>query len=347
MSELPRRLALAPHHALVATGPCSRRIGNGPAGARLLDDLSPVATAALDRLAAGPCTVAELQADVPPGRRREALPVLLGVLLRAGLLVDPDLGERVRRRRESALVEVRGDSALAGAVVRGLAGSGIGHVHPRVTGTVDGADVATGLPATDGHRARALHDLLAAAGVRSGPAGRVPPDLLVLAGAPEAVPDDAVVQLVVTLRNGRGVVGPLLLPGGGPCRGCRDGGAEGDREIGVDTVVPGPRTAEPHVVAATAALAVAQALAALDGPVGGNPPPASWRTELELAADLASIGVHPIPGRPGCPCGAATIPVPVPGAIPVPIPATISGTAPMTTPTARCAAPRTGWTIVG
>lgn len=327
MSGLPHRLALAPHHALVATGPHSRRIGTGPGRARLLDDLSPAAATALDRLATGPCAVVDLQDATPPGRQREALPVLLGVLLRAGLLTDPDLGDRLRRRRESALVEVRGDSALAGSVVAGLARSGIGHVHPRVTGTVGSADVAAGIPPTDVRRGRALHDLLAAAGVRSGPPGRVPPDLVVLTGAPEAVPPGAVAHLVVTLRNGRGVVGPLFLPGGGPCRRCRDG----DPDAELDAVVPGPRTAEPHVVAATGALAVAQVLAVLDGPAGGSPPPASWRTELELAADLAASTVRPLRSRPGCPCGTAAIPM----------------TTPMTTPTARCAPPRTGWTIMG
>ncbi|MEV1295675.1 hypothetical protein [Pseudonocardia sp. NPDC049635] len=325
MSGLPRRLALAPHHTVTATGPRTRRIGSGPAGTRVLEDLSPAATGALDRLGAGPRSVADLLADVPPGGRCADLLVLLGVLLRAGLLVDADLADRARRRRRSALVEVRGDSALACAVVAGLARAGIGHVHPRVTGALGSADVAVGLPPTGGRRARVLHDLLAAAGVRSGPAGRVAPDLVVLAGAPGAVPDDGVVQLVVTLRDGRGVVGPLVLPGGGPCRRCREDVAD------ASAVVPGPRTAEPHVVAATAALAVAQVLAALDGPVGGHPPPASWRTELELATDLASITARPLPGRPGCPCSAATTAV----------------TGIMTTPTARCAPPGTGWTIVG
>ncbi|GAA1389599.1 hypothetical protein GCM10009613_28840 [Pseudonocardia kongjuensis] len=324
MSELPRRLALAPHHAIVATGPRTRRIGDGPAGTRVLDDLSPAVAATLDRLGAGPRTVAELQAALPPGRRA-ALLVLLGALLRAGLLADPDDGDRMLRRRGSALVEVRGDSALGSAVVAGLARSGVGHVLPRVTGTVDGADVAAGLPAGDGRRARALHDLLAAAGVRSGPAGRVPPDLVVLAGARDAAPDSPAVHLVVTLRNGRGVVGPLLLPGGGPCPECRD------RDRDPSAALPAPRTGDPHVVAATAALAVAQVLAALDGPAAGSPPPASWRTELELAADLASITARPLRGRPGCPCDAAAI----------------RRTAPMTTPTARCAPPRPGWTIVG
>lgn len=311
---LPPRLELAPHHALVATGPRVHRIGTG-LRARVLTGLSPAAVAALDRLAGGPVDVADLLAGAPPGPDRDALAALLDVLLRAGLLTDPGLAARVRRRRESVLVEVRGDSALAVAVVAGLVRAGVGHVHPRVAGWAGPGDVAAGLaPADIGReRAAALRTLLGDAGAGAAPAGRVPPDLVVLAGAAAPGPDGAVEHLVVTLRDGRGVVGPLVLPGRGPCLRCPDRTGNGP--------APELRTAEPHVVAATGALAVGQVLAALDGPVRGGGPPASWAAELEIDPDSATITRHAVHPRPGCSCGAVT------------------------GPTAACTPPVIGWTI--
>lgn len=310
---LPRRLWLAPHHALLRTGPHTHRVGAGPR-ARTLDGLSPAAVAALDRLAGGPADVADLLAGAPPGPDRTALAALLGVLLRAGLLTDPDPAARIRRRRASALVEVRGDSSLAVAVVTGLARAGVGHVSPQVTGRAGPDDVAAGLPpATAGQqRAAVLRTLLDDTGLESGAAGRVPPDLVVLAGPPAPGPDGVVEHLAVTLRNGVGVVGPLVLPGRGPCLRCPDRAGDGPE---------GPRTAEPHVVSATGALAVGQALAALDGPVRGGDPPASWAAELEIDPDTATISRRPVHVRPGCCCGAVT------------------------GPTVACTLPPVGWTI--
>ncbi|MBP2370731.1 hypothetical protein [Pseudonocardia parietis] len=314
ITGLPPRLALTPHLALVAVGPRAHRIGSGPR-ARVLDDLSPAAAAALDRLTGGACDVGGLLAGAPPGPDRDALAALLCVLLRAGLLTDPDLAARVRRRRESALVEVRGDSALGVAVVAGLARAGVGAVDPRVGGRAGPGDVAAGLAPSDTgrERAAALRTLLDDAGAAAVPAGRVPPDLVVLAGGPAPGPDGAVEHLVVTLRNGLGVVGPLVLPGRGPCLRCPDRAGE------VST--PGSRTAESHVVATTGALAVGQVLAALDGPVRGGDPPVSWAAELEIDPDTATITRHAVPARPGCGCGVVT------------------GS------TAACAQPATGWTI--
>ncbi|MBC3190276.1 hypothetical protein H7X46_04265 [Pseudonocardia sp. C8] len=299
MTPLPRRLAVAPHHVLAATGRRTRRIGTG-ARERVLEDLPPAALAALDRIAEGPAMVVELLAGAPAGPDRVGLAALLGVLLRAGMLADPDLAARLHRARESALVEVRGDSPLAVGVVTGLARAGVGHVHPRVTGRSGPADVAAGLApdAVGRDRAAALRDLLDAAGAGSTPAGRVPPDLVVLVGGPRPAPSGAVDHLVVTLCNGRGVVGPLVLPGRGPCLRCPGHAGAG--------AVHDPRTAEPHVVAATAALAVGQVLAALDGPVRGGLAPASWAAELEIDPGTATITPYPVRARSGCPCGAVT-----------------------------------------
>ncbi|ANY05890.1 hypothetical protein [Pseudonocardia sp. HH130630-07] len=142
--------------------------------------------------------------------------------------------------------------------------------------------------------------MLGVAGVRAAAPGRVPPDLVVLAGPPAPGPAGAVDHLVVTVRNGRGVVGPLVLPGRGPCLRCAAMAGHGPH--------PGPRTAAPHVVTATGALAVGQVLAAVDGPVRGGDPPASWAAQLEIDPDTARITARRVHRHPDCPCRTASVP---------------------------------------
>lgn len=294
MTGLPPRLAPAAHLTVRPAGPRARRIGTAPPRARLLEELSPAAVAALDRLADGPCATADLTGD-DDGE----VAALLAVLLRAGLLADPDVEDRVRRRRAGTLVEVRGDGPLAVGVVTGLARAGIGLVSARVTGTTGADDVLAGLPVPPGRdRAAALAAALRDAGADPAPARRVPADLVVLAGGTTAPPDGPVEHLFTAVRDGGGLVGPLVLPGRGPCAACA--GAPG----------PGPSSAAPHVVVATAALTVGQALAAVDGPVRGGPPPASWGAVLALDPGTATLVTRPGPGRPGCPCatGPASVP---------------------------------------
>lgn len=88
-------------------------------------------------------------------------------------------------------------------------------------------------------------------------------------------------------------------------------------------------SAAPHVLVATAAVAVGQVLAAVDGPVRGGRPPASWGAVLEVDADAATVVTRPGFRRPGCSCGtaAAAVPDSAPG------------------PTAPCGNPPAGWTI--
>jgi bacteriocin biosynthesis cyclodehydratase domain-containing protein len=141
------------------------------------------------------------------------------------------------------------------------------------------------------------------------------PDLCVLADA--AAPDPVRVaelhvarvdHLPVRLRDGVGVVGPLVLPGRSPCLGCvelhrhaRDPGWPAVTAQLMDREGSG----EPSTAAAAAALAVAQALAALDGfgPAAGERPPALGATlELDLVAGV--LLRRPWSGHPACRCGA-------------------------------------------
>lgn len=315
VTGLPPRLALAAHLAVLPAGPRARRIGSGPPRARLLEELSPAAVAALDRLVDGPCATGALT------RGDDEVAVLLAVLWRAGLLADPDVEDRVRRRREGTLVEVRGADALAVAVVAGLARAGIGQLYPQVHGVTGADDVLAGLPVGPGRdREGELRAFLRDAGVGTDPPRRVPADLVVLVGDGPVPPESPMEHLFVALRDGRGVVGPLVLPGRGPCPDC----------AGEPRTVGGSSSAAPHVLVATAAVAVGQVLAAVDGPVRGGAPPASWGAVLEVGADAATVVTRPGFRRPGCPCGTAAGPVPdgAPG------------------PTAPCGTTPAGWTIM-
>ncbi|WP_224389446.1 hypothetical protein [Pseudonocardia sp. ICBG1293] len=314
MTGLPPRLVLAAHLSVSAAGPRGRRIGSAPPRARLLEDLSAAAVAAVDRLAAGPCpTDALTHGD-------DEVAVLLAVLWRGGLLADADVEDRVRRRRQSTLVEVRGDDALAVGVVTGLAMAGIGQLSPQVSGVTGADDIPAGLPVGPGRdRGARLRAFLRDGGVDTDPPRRVPADLVVLVGDGPVPPEGPVEHLFVTLRDGCGVVGPLVLPGRGPCAAC----------AGVPGAARGRSSAAPHVLVATAAVAVGQVLAAVDGPVRGGRPPASWGAALELDPEAATVVTRPGFVRPGCPCGTATAGVPdgAPGS------------------TAPCATPPPGWTI--
>ncbi|MFP5068630.1 hypothetical protein ACLFMI_03025 [Pseudonocardia nantongensis] len=304
--RLPERLALAPHHLVLSRGPGSCQVGTGPDRARVLDGLSPGLLAMLDRLMSGPCPVATLLDLAGP---RGPAAGLLVALRTDGLLTDPDAG---RRARSSSLVVVRGDGPLAVAVALGLARAGVGLVYPRVTGTAGSDDVAAGLPRRDAGRDRgpALARLLAAEcpDTRTGPPGSASPDLVLLTGAAAAPePGDVVEHLPVTLRDGRGVVGPLVLPGRSPCLRCVER-TRTDRDPGWPLIAAQlathPPTAAPHTVTATAGLAVGQALAALEGPARGDPAPASLGALLELDPHTAAITVRTWTVHPACRCGA-------------------------------------------
>lgn len=333
--RLPERLTLAAHHDVLDRGARSRQVGAGPDRARVLDDLPAGVVAMLDRLGRGACPVRELLAlGGPPAAG------LLTALLADGLLTDPDAAARAARTRASSVVLVRGDGPLAVAVSLGLARARIGRVHAQATGTAGPDDVAAGLPRTAAGRRRgpALAAALAAEhpDPDAPPAGPMPPDLLLLVGpavlAP--APGEIIEHLPVTLRDGRGVVGPLVLPGRSPCLRCVHL-TRTDRDPGWPLVAARlagrDATADPHVVAGTAALAVAQALAALEGPARGDPAPASLGTALEIDPRTATITGRPWPAHPACRCGA-------PGTA-GPAEAPWTGT--------PCTRPGVGWTIGG
>ncbi|TCK26422.1 bacteriocin biosynthesis cyclodehydratase domain-containing protein [Pseudonocardia endophytica] len=311
---------LAAHHAVHVRGPDARQIGLDPASGMVLEDLSPAIAAMLDEL--GPAAVGSSELLERAGARgaepADAAAVLSG-LLDGGLVCDASGAGRVERRRAGSVVVVRGDGPLALGTAAGLAAAGVGAVHVKTAGRIDRSDLAVaGLVADDVGRDRSavasalLHRV--SPSVRTGSPGRNAPDLVVLADAQARHPDEgaalvgsAVEHLAVHLRDGRGVVGPLVLPGRSACLGCLDLVRTG-LDPGWPGVVAGllgrTGTAEQAVIGATVALAVAQALLALDGPVTGGPPPPTLGATVELDPARASVTTRRWDPHPGCPCGA-------------------------------------------
>jgi len=319
---LPRRLRLPPHRSLLLRGPTARLLGLDPRTALVVDGLPPPLGQMLDELAAPAERVGLVARAVQRGADRDAAEQLLRRLVDTGVLVDADGPDRAARQRAAAAVIVVGGGRLAAGTATGLALAGVGSVwiDADTDRTVQEGDVGTGL--LDADRGRSAVEVVLDAVRRVSPGtsvGRPPPraapDLCVLADAVVPEPTrlatlhrDRVAHLPVRLRDGTGVVGPLVLPGRSACLGCvelhrcaRDPGwpAVTAQLVGR----PGHGTAA--AAAATAALGVAQVLRALDvaGGSGAATPPVLGATlELDLAS--GELLHRPWTAHPDCTCGA-------------------------------------------
>jgi bacteriocin biosynthesis cyclodehydratase domain-containing protein len=221
-------------------------------------------------------------------------------------------------RRGLAMV-VHGDGRLAVATATLLAAAGVGWVHVRASGTVRPADTGTGYLADDVGRRRAIaaRDAVrrADAGVRTSPCSRDRgPDLVILTDT--VVPEPArvaalvaagVPHLTVRMRDGTGIVGPLVVPGLTSCLRCADL-QRCDRD-----------ECWPHLAAqlagkiqradvagthATAAFAAAQALDAVRWLKGAAAPPATCNATVELDVYSADVRHRAWPAHAACSCGA-------------------------------------------
>lgn len=197
---------------------------------------------------------------------------------------------RVVSRRLGARVVVEGAGRVGAAVAALLASSGIGAVDIIDEGLTRPEDCgAGGLRLTDIGRRRgeAARDLIAtlAPSVRTAPL--VLPDLVVLApaaGLPHPDPPRLVPHLLAEVRDGTGIVGPLVQPGIGACLHCLDL-ARTDRDpdwpaIAAQLSMPAPGVApcDAGLAAAVTAQAVLQTLSLVDG----LEPPATIGGTLEL-----------------------------------------------------------------
>ena len=319
---LPRRLRLPPHRSLLLRGPSARLVGLDPRTALVVDDLPPPLAQMLDELAVPEERVGLVARAVQRGAHRDAAEELLRRLVDADVLVDADEPDRIARRRAAAAVIVVGGGRVAAGTATALALAGVGSVwiDADTDGAVQEGDLGTGL--LDGDRGRSAVEAVVdvvrrvASGTSAGrPPARAAPDLCVLADlvVPEptrlaALHRDGVAHLPVRLRDGTGIVGPLVLPGRSACLACvelhrcaRDPGWPAVTA----QLVGRPGRGSAATAAATAALGVAQVLAALDvaGGRGAATPPVLGATlELDLAS--GELLRRPWPAHPDCTCGA-------------------------------------------
>ncbi|MFF4890134.1 hypothetical protein [Micromonospora chersina] len=146
----------------------------------------------------------------------------------------PGTPARLLRRRRAARVLVTGTGRLGAAVTVALAQAGVGHVVPELAGPVRPGDlVGTGVTGAELGRplAPAVRAALArcAPGTATGPLRPDRADLVVQLGAdrPAALLAAGYARrrqphLLVDLRGGVPVVGPLVRPPVGPCLRCLD-----------------------------------------------------------------------------------------------------------------------------
>ncbi len=235
-------------------------------------------------------------------------------------------------RRRAARVRVTGAGRVGATVAAVLSAAGVGRVDVRDGGRVEPWDTAPGgIPAEHiGERRdaaarglvrRAAPDPRAAAVGRRGPSAAPEPGLSLVVVAPrdglaayapdahEAEPLMAagIPHLYTGVLEGRGVVGPLVVPGSTGCAGCL-GLRMADADAAWPRVLAQLRSGRGGVPACdialattVAGLAAAHALAFVDG---GRPPSCGGRVEMGLAR--LTTEVRPVPGDRRCGCGAHT-----------------------------------------
>ncbi len=328
------------------------QLGIDPARSLLLCDLPPGAHLLLDRLD-GATELADLLAAAhDDGLDPATAAHLVGVLVRAGVVVDAaantalpsaldaparhrlaadaaslsllvgDAGS-VLARRHRCMVALHGSARLAVPLASTLAAAGVGRVHVVGRGTVEQRDAAPGgFGSGDESRPRSV--AAADAITRAAPqvdTRPLPPrraaDLVILAG--RAAGDTELVNrlvgagvahLAVSVRETRGVVGPLVMPGRSSCLHCADLHRR-DRDPAWPAVAGQLTTGHRgHVEAqdtalagTTVGLAALQALTHLDGAM----PAQTTDGTLELALPDCRVRRRSWPMHPGCGCRDRTV----------------------------------------
>ncbi|MCV7227069.1 cyclodehydratase [Mycolicibacterium komossense] len=123
--------------------------------------------------------------------------------------------------------------------------------------------------------------------------------------------DAGIPHLLVRVRDGVGLVGPLVVPGVTSCLGCADL-HRSDRDAAWPAVAAQLRdtvgTADRATMLATAALALNQVdtvISAIRGPAGNpgdRPAPSTLSATLEFDVSTGSIGTRRWPRHPRCRC---------------------------------------------
>jgi bacteriocin biosynthesis cyclodehydratase domain-containing protein len=250
--------------------------------------------------------------------RNRAIPPRLAADVMAGRLRTGSDGERlVAARRDSAVV-VHGAGRLAVAVAIMLASAGIGRIDVVAPGLVRPEDAGCGLLDTDvGRPVRAAaRDALRRCdqSVRTDHVPLRAADLVILTDALVPAPElvtgllmEAVPHLVSRVREGSGIVGPLVVTGRSSCLGCADlRRAEFDASwpVVAAQIAGNVQVADLACTYATAAFTVDQALRALGWLTFGGDRPPTWDTTIEVDTYRGTIGHRRWSPHPRCPCGA-------------------------------------------
>lgn len=244
--------------------------------------MTPVGLAALLRAMHSPVPLSELQreADRDGGVPADELGALMAQLVAAGVAT------RGRRQRpvRSASIRVHGRGPLSELLIEGLRCSGArvkqsSHPHAAVSSAEADLVVLSDNLVADPRMQRDLH--------RQG-----------------------VAHLAVRVRDGTGLVGPLVIPGVTSCLGCADLHRR-DRDAAWPVVAAQLRdtvgVADRATLLATAALALSQVnrvIGAVRGSEAGSDPepPAALNTTLEFDVHAGSIVARHWPKHPLCSC---------------------------------------------
>jgi bacteriocin biosynthesis cyclodehydratase domain-containing protein len=341
--QLPKRPRPVPDLRILRRGPDEVQVGLDPRLAAVVTGLPEPVAAALQRLSGHDDTddlLAALGEHQQPMRAalhaltarglledgaRQAVPLpsrLAGELSAAAMraAADADGCRDDPAARRGVGIAVHGDGRLAVAVGCLLAGAGVGWVHVAASGSVRPEDTGTGYLPEDVGRRRAAAARAAVARVDRAVrttafrAGRGP-DLVVLADAlvheparVAALNATGVPHLSVRMRDGIGIVGPLVVPGLTSCLLCAD-----LRRCQLDPHWPRvavqlaghTQLADLASTQATAALAVGQALDGLRWTRGVAPAPPSRGATLELDLAAAAVRRRSWPAHAACVCNAA------------------------------------------
>ncbi|HKS45715.1 MAG TPA: TOMM precursor leader peptide-binding protein [Amycolatopsis sp.] len=330
---LPERPRLRPGLEVFDRAPGEVQIGLDPRHAMVASGLPPQVVTAMHRLD-GSLRLADLLA-LATAEHGEQLRELLTELTRLGLVVETwashsrvagevglwslRAGQRHRETFEQlthTTVVLHGDGRLTIAIATLLAASGVGGIHVAASGVVTEQDTGSGYLDADIGKARrtaaaaALHRVNPATRTRK-PSGDRQPELVVLADAIVPAPElvrlltqEGVPHLPVRVRDGLGIVGPLVYPGRSSCLGCADlhRKALDPRWPTVAGQLAGrTQHADLGSIQVTAAMAANQILRAL---CFGDTPPPVWNTTIEIDAYEGTIEHRPWPPNPVCGCGA-------------------------------------------
>jgi bacteriocin biosynthesis cyclodehydratase domain-containing protein len=324
VSEPPLRPRIRPGLAVLRRRPGELQVGLDPRRGAVIADLPESVITAVTRLT-GQVTSEALLAEV--GADADVLRALLCQLEARGLVEEADvtipnrlLAERAPDLRTTAAVAVHGEGRLAVSIACLLATAGVGWVHVAAKGSVLPEDVGTGYLADDVGRPRAYAAMdavrRASSSVKIGRfTARRRPDIVVLTDA--VVPDPELVDVLVAtqvphlpvhIRDGVGIVGPLVVPGMTSCLRCAD-----LRRSQIDGCWPGiaaqlagrPQPADLACTQATAALAAGQVLETLSWSRSAHPRPRTWNTTVEIDLAAAQTQYRGWQPHSACPCQTA------------------------------------------